>query len=102
MSQTACPSVRSRPPKLLARREETGTGSAGGPGRKGAMMMMMMVIMRQRRTVMKDVEAFMVMRMTAILVSLMIKIHAVCADDIDDADGRTERYCDVVGFFRVT
>lgn len=101
MSQTACPSVRSRPPKLLARREETGTGSAGGPGRKGAMMMMM-VIMRQRRTVMKDVEAIMVMRMTAILVSLMIKIHAVCADDIDDADGRTERYCDVVGFFRVT
>ncbi len=57
----------------------------------------MMAIMRQRRTVMK-----LKWGMTAILMPSMIKIHAVYADDIDDADGRTERYFDIVGFFRVT
>lgn len=90
MSQTVCPSVRTRPAQvLLVGREETETGRGTGqpsrqPGRKGAkrsrMMMMMMilvVIMRQRRTVMKDMKAIMVMRMTAVLATLMIKIHAV-------------------------
>lgn len=87
MSQTVCPSVRTRPAQvLLLRREETKTGRGTGqpsrqPGRKGAMrsrmMMILVVIMRQWRTVMKDVEVIMVMRMTAVLVASMIKIHAV-------------------------
>lgn len=65
------------------------------------MMMMAVVIMRQSRTVMKDMKVSMVMRMTAVIVVLMIKIQAVEADDSGDADGRDERYFDIVGFFRV-
>lgn len=65
-------------------------------------MMIMAVIMRQRRTALKDIKAIMVMRMTAVLEALIIKIHAADGDDIDDADGRSERCCDFVGFFRVT
>lgn len=65
-------------------------------------MMIVVVIMRRRRTALKDMKAIMVMRMTAILEALIIKIHAVEADDTDDAHGRNERHCDFVGFFRVT
>lgn len=66
------------------------------------MMMIVAAIMRQRRTVMKDMKAIMVMRMTATLVALMIKIHAADADDTDDADRRNGRCRDTVGFFMVT
>lgn len=82
-------------------------GETGQPGRNGAMrswsrMMIVVVIMRRRRTALKDMKAIMVTRMTAILEALIIKIHAVEADNTDDAHGRNERYCDFVGFFRVT
>lgn len=66
------------------------------------MMVIVVVIMRQRRTVMKDMKAMMIMRMPETPVMPMTNIEAVDGDGTDDADGRNERYCDAVGFFRVT
>lgn len=60
------------------------------------MMMMIAVVIMRQRTVMKGMKAMVVIR-TA--VAPMTKIEAVDADDTDDADGR---YCDILGFFRVT
>lgn len=55
-------------------------------------MMIVVVIMRQGRTALKDMEAIMVMRMTAIPEALIIKIHDVDDDDTADALGRNEGY----------
>lgn len=52
-------------------------------------MMIVAVIMRRRRRVLKDMNGIMVMRGRAAPEALMVKIHAVDADDTDDAHGRT-------------